>query len=150
MTGEAAVLFYGSCVALGKNAAILTGPSGSGKSDLALRFIFQTPAPLSPALVSDDQIRLEARNGHLTARPPESIAGQIEVRGIGIVDIPYCEEAEVKLLVQLVDKEIVPRLPPAPLLTRPLCGIDVPLLLLSALESSAPLKLRLALQYFIK
>lgn len=141
-----AELVYGTCVSLGKKAAILKGASGSGKSDLALRFIFTTPAELSPALVADDQIHVEERGGRLFAHPPKTISGQIEVRGIGIVNIPYCEEAEVKIVIQLASKEDVPRLPPCPLPTQMLCGVDVPILLLSPFESSAALKLRLALQ----
>lgn len=133
-------------MSLGKNAAILTGPSGSGKSDLALRFISETPSELDPALVSDDQIWVNAQHGGVIAYPPEAIAGKIEVRGVGIIRLPYCKQANVKLLIKLVEKQFVPRMPPSPLPTERLCGFEVPILSLSPFESSAPLKLRLALQ----
>ena len=145
MTSDAE-LIYGTCVSLGKKGAILTGASGSGKSDLALRFIFATPPELDPALIADDQVYVEARNGQLFAYPPKTISGQIEIRGLGIAHIPFRKEAEVKVLIRLTSKEEVPRLPPSPLPTQELCGINVPILLLSPFESSAALKLRLALQ----
>jgi serine kinase of HPr protein (carbohydrate metabolism regulator) len=137
---------HGTCVALGARAAILTGPSGSGKSDLALRFILGTPDHLEPSLIADDQTRIAARDGRLIAQTPETIAGQIEVRGIGIVAVPHRPQAEVVLIVELVEAKDIPRMPPSPLPTRSLCGIDVPNLLLWPFEASAALKLRLALQ----
>ena len=143
---QESVLIHGTCVALGSRAAILTGLSGSGKSDLALRFIHTTPEPLAPALVADDQTRIKARDGRLIAAPPETIAGQIEVRGIGIVTVPYTPEAEVALIVELAERERIPRMPPSPLPRRRLCGIDVPIMLLYPFEPSAALKLRLVLQ----
>lgn len=144
MTG-AAQLIYGTCVALGRIAAILQGPSGSGKSDLALRFALQTPAELGAALVADDQVRVEARDGKLFASPPAVLAGKIEVRGVGILSVPYCGEAELKLVVQLAEPEDVLRLP-GDLRAAPICGITLPLMLLAPFEASAGLKLRLALQ----
>ena len=145
---ETTKLIYGTCVALGRTAAILQGPSGSGKSDLALRFALQTPAELDAALVADDQVRIEVRNGKLFASPPDTLAGKIEVRGIGIVTLPFRSEAELKLVVQLVEADDIPRLPTA-LQPAPLCGIALPLLLLAPFEASASLKLRLALQRIV-
>ena len=88
---DAPELFHGTCIALGRTAALLRGPSGSGKSDLALRFLFlarRGPAALeAPILVADDQVYLTRKSGRLLARAPESIRGRIEVRGVGIVDV---------------------------------------------------------------
>lgn len=137
---------HGTCVALGSRAAILTGPSGSGKSDLALRFILETPGHLEPSLIADDQTRISARDGRLIAEAPETIAGRIEVRGVGIVAVPHRPQSEVVLLVELVDRKDISRMPPSPLPSRRLCGVDVPNLLLWPFEASAALKLRLALQ----
>jgi HPr kinase/phosphorylase len=137
---------HGTCVALGSRAAILTGPSGSGKSDLALRFIHTAPGPLAAALIADDQTYIRAKDDRLIATAPDTIAGQIEVRGIGIVTVPYQVEAEVVVLVELASRERIPRMPPSPLPHRRLCGIDVPILLLYPFEPSAALKLRLVLQ----
>ena len=145
---ETTKLIYGTCVALGRTAAILKGPSGSGKSDLALRFALQTPAELDAALVADDQVRVEARGGKLFASPPPALAGKIEVRGLGIVTLAFRTEAELRLIVDLVEADDVPRLPPE-LHGAPLCGITLPLMRLAPFEASASLKLRLALQRIV-
>jgi serine kinase of HPr protein (carbohydrate metabolism regulator) len=139
-------LIYGTCVALGKSAAILMGPSGSGKSDLALRFLLHTPQKLDPMLVSDDQVRVIEREGRIIAAPPETIAGKIEVRGVGIVDMPYLHEADVRLLVELLPPEKIPRLPPSPLPLRMICGLGLPVFSLAPFEASAHSKLCLVLQ----
>ena len=80
-------LVHGTCVALGPHGALLRGGSGSGKSDLALRFLaLAAEQDLQPRLVADDQVWVEAKgDGSLVASPPETIAGKIEVRGLGIV-----------------------------------------------------------------
>ena len=124
---------------------MLTGAPGSGKSDLALRFIHETPAKLKPALVADDQIFVWERDGRLIARVPDTIAGRIEIRGVGIVPLPYRAEAEIGLFVDLVRREDVPRLPPEPLPSRTLHNIAVPVIALAPFEASAPLKLRFAI-----
>jgi HPr kinase/phosphorylase len=132
-------------VALGPAAAILQGPSGSGKSDLALRFVLETPVSLKPALVSDDQVLVERTGDRLIVRPPSTIAGQIEVRGVGIVSLPHVTEADLRLVVQLTHPDDVPRLPVPGEETAEFQGIVLPSLRLAPFESSAPLKLRLAL-----
>src|SRR5690606_40569165 len=79
---------HGTCVSLAGRGALLFGPPGAGKSDLALRFIF-TPLPESfgqPMLVADDQVEISREEGKLIARCPARIEGRIEVRGVGIAD----------------------------------------------------------------
>src|SRR6185436_17382365 len=113
---DAPELVYGTCVALGRTAALLRGPSGSGKSDLALRFLFlarRGPAALDPpALVADDQVVIRRDGNRVLAAAPESIQGQMEVRGLGIVGVKLVAEAELVLVVDLVDAGAVERLPP--------------------------------------
>ena len=147
MTDAGPHLVYGSCVALGGVAALLQGSSASGKSDLALRFALETPAELGAALVADDQVLIERDGARLIARPPSTIAGRIEVRGLGIVTLPYLAEAELRLLVRLADDYAdVPRLPRWDEESATLCGLPLPVIALAPFEASAPLKLRLALQ----
>jgi serine kinase of HPr protein (carbohydrate metabolism regulator) len=138
---------HGTCVALGRRAVLLRGAPGSGKSDLALRFLFlarRGPAALeAPGLVADDQVRLSRDGGRLLAAAPASIAGQMEVRGIGIVGVKPVAEAELVLVADLADAAAVERMP-APATVR-LLGIDLPLVRLAPLEPSAPIKLALAL-----
>jgi HPr kinase/phosphorylase len=148
VTGAAPQLVYGTCVALGSVGALLQGPSASGKSDLALRFALQTPPELGAALVADDQVLVSPEEGRLIARPPERIAGRIEVRGIGIVTLPFRAEAELRLLITLVDDFAdVPRLPRWGEEDRAqFCGLWLPVLAMAPFEASACLKLRLALE----
>lgn len=72
-----------SCVAIGGRAVLIEGPPGSGKSSLALALIDR-----GAALVGDDGIQLELRGGQLWAAPPPNIAGMLEIRNVGIIDLP--------------------------------------------------------------
>ena len=145
---DAPELVHGTCVALGRTAVLLRGPSGSGKSDLALRFLFlarRGPAALeAPILVADDQVYLTRKGARLAARAPESIRGKIEVRGIGIVDVKSVEDAELALVVDMVPAGDIERLPDGDAAVC-LLGLDIPLLRLSPWEASAPIKLAVAL-----
>lgn len=118
-------------------AVLLRAPPGGGKSDLALRLIDR-----GWHLIADDQVAVEPRDGRLIARPPTTIAGRIEARGLGIVALPYMDEATIVLVVDLVAPEAVERLPePARCM---LAGVDLPLLRLAPFEASAVTKVRLA------
>ena len=132
------MLIHATCVAIDTRAVLLFGPSGSGKSDLALRLIDG-----GARLVADDQVMLSAADGALFARPPPAIAGRMEVRGLGIVALDHAPEAQVALLCELVAAGAVPRLPePA---RRSLLGVEIPVIAISPFEASAAAKLRLAL-----
>jgi HPr kinase/phosphorylase len=139
-------LIHGTCVAFGKRAALLRGGSGTGKSDLALRFIALPPeGELKPRLVADDQVWVEALTlSELTASAPPTIAGKLEVRGLGIVEVPYVVSAQLVLAVDLIQPEDVPRMPPEPWEQIVIAGVSLPLLRLAAFEPSAALKLKLA------
>jgi HPr kinase/phosphorylase len=144
---EARELVHGTCVALGRRAALLRGRPGSGKSDLALRFIsLPGEGEFQPLLVADDQVWVMAgANGSLLASPPETIAGKLEVRGLGIVDVPFLAEAQLVLVCDLVSSKDVPRMPPEPLERTVIAGVPVPALKLAPFEPSTPLKLKMAL-----
>jgi HPr kinase/phosphorylase len=143
-------MLHATCVAFGTAGVLLLGEPGAGKSELALRVTSGCAAqlrhlpPVPIMLVGDDQVQLSNESGTLIASPPPNIAGKLEVRGIGILDVPYLPAAEVRLIARLVPSGAVPRLPPEPPATEMLCGIAVPVLLLDPFEASAPLKLRLA------
>jgi serine kinase of HPr protein (carbohydrate metabolism regulator) len=143
---ESHELIHGTCVAFGAYAALLRGASGSGKSDLALRFLaLPADGEHAPMLVADDQIFITARGNALFASVPPTIAGNLEVRGIGIVELPYVAEAELVLAVDLVARQDVPRMPPEPWEQTMIAGCSVPCVALEPFEASAPLKLKLAL-----
>jgi HPr kinase/phosphorylase len=130
---------HGTSVALGGDGVLLRGPSGSGKSDLALRLIDG-----GARLVADDQTELRLIGGMLRMSAPAAIAGQIEVRGVGILRVESVRSAVLCLVVDLVASGAVERLP-APE-TCELLGCRVPRISIASFEASAPAKLRLALR----
>jgi serine kinase of HPr protein (carbohydrate metabolism regulator) len=134
-------------VAFGRRAALLRGDPGAGKSDLALRFLaLPAEEDARPLLVADDQVWIEARaGGALVASPPPTVAGKIEVRGVGIVEVPFLAEAELALVCDLVNAMDVPRMPTESLERSVIAGIAIPSLKLAPFEASAPLKLKAAL-----
>jgi len=135
----ASLLQHATCVAVEGRAVLLRGPSGSGKSDLALRLIDE-----GALLVADDQTELFLAEGRLMARAPAAIAGQLEVRGLGIVDRPRLAAAPVALLVDLVPAAEVERLPEER--REALLGLALPLIALDPFAASATAKLKLALE----
>lgn len=129
---------HATSVAIDGRAILLCGPSGSGKSDLALRLIDR-----GAVLVSDDYTLVKRIDGRLIATAPATIAGQMEVRGVGLVAMPHVDEAPVALLFELTD--MVERLP-LEQAQRAVAGITVPVTKLVPLEPSAPIKVELALR----
>jgi serine kinase of HPr protein (carbohydrate metabolism regulator) len=131
-------LIHGTCVALDGVAVLLRGPSDNGKSDLALRLIDG-----GARLIADDQTLVETRGGRLVASAPETIAGKMEVRGIGIVTVETEESGILGLVVDLAPDP--PERMPEPE-TVEILDIALPLLRLNPFEASAAAKLRLALR----
>ena len=124
-------------VALDGRAVLISGPSGSGKSDLALRLLDR-----GFVLVSDDQTIVKKDGTKLVATAPPTIAGKLEVRGIGIVDVERAENAPVALVVELTSE--IQRLPDDSR-DRLILGVRVPLINVDAMAASAPSKVALAL-----
>jgi serine kinase of HPr protein (carbohydrate metabolism regulator) len=129
-------LIHATSVDLGGMGVLLRGPSGSGKSDLALRLIDG-----GAMLIADDQTELTTQNGQLIASPPASIQGMIEVRGLGLYHLAYAAAVPIGLVVDLVAEDHVERLPDPE--TETMQGVAVARLRLSAFNASTPAKLRL-------
>ena len=128
---------HGTCVDLSGTGVLLRGPSGSGKSDLALRLIDG-----GAALVADDRVDLAARDGSLTAAAPANLAGMIEVRGMGIMAVPSIPRSVIGLVVDLVHENALERMPESMFCS--LLDVDLPLMRLDAKSASAAAKVRLA------
>jgi HPr kinase/phosphorylase len=94
---------HACAVLVGAHALLIRGPSGSGKSQLALRLISAGQSGLLPfaRLVADDRIRLEACHGRLLVRAPDALAGLIEVHGLGIRQLPHEPVAVIGSVVEL-------------------------------------------------
>jgi serine kinase of HPr protein (carbohydrate metabolism regulator) len=128
---------HASTVATDGRAVVILGPSGSGKSDLALRLLDR-----GFTLVSDDQTVVKKDGERLVASAPANIAGKLEIRGIGIVDMETVGNVPVALLVELTSE--IQRLPDESR-ERPLLGVKLPLISIDAMTASAPSKVALAL-----
>lgn len=141
------MLIHATAVARAGLCVLLCGPSGAGKSDLALRLISQSHAATAAdqrfALVADDQVLLTHAQGELLASAPATIAGRLEVRGIGIVAVPYVATAKVALHIDLVATDAIDRMPQQSFVTH--AGISIPALRLRPFEASAAAKVALAL-----
>lgn len=131
---------HASSVERGGVAILISGRSGTGKSDLALRLIDR-----GATLVSDDYTLVRRVSGRLLATAPLTIAGKMEVRGLGILDFTRATDVPVSLYIDL-DRE-VERLPGAiePIV---IAGVEIPVIALNSLEPSAAIKAELALRSF--
>ena len=107
---------------LWRNKGILfRGKSGSGKSELALKFIENKGA----VLVADDVVVFKMRQNRLIGEAPQNIKGLLEIRNVGISRYDFVNESEVGLLVNLVSsKENLERLPKNK--TENILGVEIP------------------------
>jgi serine kinase of HPr protein (carbohydrate metabolism regulator) len=135
------VLVHATAVAIDGRAVLLRGPSGAGKSDLALRLIDS-----GARLVADDQAELRRAGERVMVTAPAAIAGLIEVRGVGILQVEPLAEAALTMCVDLVPSAEVERLPE--IRCENVLGLAVPSIALSPFEASAAAKLRFALRAF--
>lgn len=120
--------------------ALIEGPSGVGKSDLALRAL-----DAGFRLVADDRVVAFTAGGRLWGKAPETLAGLLEVRGLGVVSAPALAFCEIALVVRCVETpDAVERLPDPRF--EPILGVSVPVFDLWPREPAAPLKLRRMMQ----
>ncbi len=121
MTPPVSLTLHATCVAVGEAGVLLTGPSGSGKSALALALM-----AYGAVLVADDQTVLAVQGDVVVATCPPAIKGMIEARGMGLLNAETRERVAIRLVVDLGQTESL-RLPPFRTVT--LCGRTLPLVL---------------------
>lgn len=121
---------HGSCVSRDGDGILVVGPPGSGKSDLVLRLLSR-----GFELVADDQV--DITDG--VASCPAELAGLLEVRGLGIVRLPYRAQARLTLIIELdghADRMPLPQQHPE---------LRLPIVRIDATAASAPERVVLAL-----
>ena len=128
---------HASTVAVDGRAVLISGPSGSGKSDLALRLLDR-----GFTLVSDDRTIVRKEGSKLVATAPETIKGKLEIRGVGIIEMDTASDVPVALVVELTSD--IQRLPDDSR-ERQILGTAIPLVTVDAMTASAPSKVALAL-----
>lgn len=132
---------------------MLRGPSGSGKSDLALRFIMLALGPAAPTgerrLVADDQVELSRTGRQIIADAPVLLRGKLEVRGLGIVPIVVAGPTPLICVVDLVGRADVERMPDQDTHVDVL-GVPLFATKLTAFDASAPLKLAFFIDFAAK
>ena len=137
MTLPSSEMLHASTVAIDRQAVLIIGVSGNGKSDLALRLIDR-----GAKLVSDDYTLLTRVGAVLMASSPATIKGKLEVRGIGIIDCDALDAAPAALIVGI--DEVPLRMPEDDV--QNIIGIAIPVVALAPFEASAPIKVELALR----
>jgi HPr kinase/phosphorylase len=133
---------HASAVLVGARAVLIQGPSGSGKSRLALALLQAADQGLLKfaRLVADDRAHVEAAHGRLLVRPAPALAGRIEVRGLGIRTVPYEGVAVVGALIEL-GGSTARRLPEQAEEQAEIAGVRLPRLAVAAGTDPLPLVL---------
>jgi len=93
---------HATAVVIGQDGILIRGPAGAGKSTLGRELIrWAADTGRHGALVSDDRVVLDHSHGRLIGRAVPAIAGLIEIRGLGIVEMPWQGAAVLRLVVDL-------------------------------------------------
>jgi len=132
------IKIHGSSVEINGQGILLTGPSGAGKSDLALRLVDD-----GATLVADDYTVVAVDGGQVMISPPREIAGKLEVRGLGIIKLPFTEKAPLRAVFELVNYRDIERMPEDT--TVILDGVMVPQYRIDPFTASAAAIIRRAL-----
>ena len=133
---------HATALVVGETGILITGPSGSGKSRLAMELLQSARvAGRFAALVADDQVLLRAVGGRVLAVTPKTISGLIELRGIGILRVPGLQRAVMHLAIAVTPQDDATRLPPADDRYEPGAGLSLPMVHAVAGHLRNPLEL---------
>ena len=127
---------HSTCVTLNGKGILIRGRSGAGKSDLALQLIAQRAT-----LVADDYCIINVLKNQIIATCPKNTQGAIEMRGYGIINLPYQKTTRVHLIVDLLKARDIPRLPDNPFICFE--GINLSHIMVDPTTASAAAKIRL-------
>ena len=97
---QTAEIVHATTVAIGGKGVLIVGPSGCGKSSLALQLL-----ALGAALVADDRTQVTSDGHKVVASVPDTIAGLIEARGVGVINLPHIADVPLALVVDLSETE---------------------------------------------
>lgn len=131
-------LVHATAISFDGYGILLTGPSGIGKSDLAIRLIDR-----GSKLIGDDQVDLNMASNLILLNPKPNIAGKIEVRELGIFELDFAVNVPLKLIVELVEK--AERFP-MDRQTKSIMGVQIPAVKITSGKPSAPIKVEMAVQ----
>lgn len=125
------ITLHATCIVMGEDGILIRGASGAGKSSLALDLIERATAGRRFArLVCDDRVRVAVRSGRLVARAVAAIAGRVELRGIGIVEVPHEPACCLRLVIDLDGEP--PRMPEPGAGHAEILGVRLPRLAIDA------------------
>lgn len=142
-------IIHATCVSIAGMGVLLLAPTGGGKSDLALRLIDQPGRgigkdQMATTLIADDRVVIWRDQNRLMAACPKTLSGQLEVRGLGIVQLEPGSAVELGLAVDLSSKADIERMPDLSKNTFSLWQLAVPKIVIAPFEASATAKLRAA------
>ncbi len=133
---------HASCVSWQNNGILILGKSSQGKSDLCLRLIQNHGA----VLVADDRVILNVSHETIVVSAPDNLKGMLEVRGVGILQAPHCDNCSLSIVVELVsDSTTVERFPDDEFWVYG--NIKLPLIRICAFDVSAANKIIAALSW---
>ena len=124
MTG--AENLHASAVALGGRGILIRGAARSGKSALVLALLRRGPSlGVDAEFVADDRVIAEPSGHTLRLSAPASLAGLIEISGIGLVSETARPSVDLWLVADLAPPHTIVRHPGA--LRAEIAGLAVPL-----------------------
>jgi len=136
---------HASAVFVDGAGVLIRGPSGCGKSSLLLALLM-ADRPAS-RLVADDRVILSAVDGKLFAGVPEILAGLLEIRGQGLVTVPYLSPVPIELVVDFESPERCSRMPEAADRTVSIHGVSLRRLALPLGQGDGWIRVRAALAF---